>query len=59
MVDTGFAADEILFVGDSLVSDYLGSEAVGMKPVLIDRDHKNTDNNIVKVDDLTKILELL
>lgn len=56
---TTFSPDEVLFVGDSLISDYEGSKAVGMKPILIDRDGKNTDNNVVAINDLTKLLEYL
>ena len=56
---TDFIPEEVLFVGDSVVSDYRGAEAVGMKPLLIDRDDKNKDNNIVKVSDLRKITEYL
>lgn len=56
---TNFRPEEVLFVGDSLISDYQGSQAVGMTSVLIDRDHKCNDNDIVKIDDLTKIMEFL
>jgi len=56
---TGFQAGEVLFVGDSLVSDYRGSQAAGMKSLLIDRDGQNTDNNVVAISDLTKVLEYL
>ena len=56
---TVFEADEIIHIGDSTVSDYRGSEAVGMKPLLIDRDSKNKDNDIVSISDMTKLLEYL
>lgn len=48
---------EVLFVGDSVISDYYGSKAVGMKPLLIDREHKNQDDSVVSVDNLEKLLE--
>ncbi len=53
------APHEIVFVGDSLISDYFGSKAVGMKAVLIDREHKVADDSICKIDSLEKIQELL
>ncbi len=56
---SGFKAHEVLFVGDSLISDYFGSKAVGMKAVLIDREHKVADDSICKIDSLEKIQELL
>lgn len=56
---TDFKPEEVLFVGDSAASDYNGSKAVGMKPLLVDRDHKNTDNDVVSIDDLTRIQEYL
>lgn len=56
---TNFLASEVLFVGDGVISDYEGSHTVGMKPLLIDRDSLNKDNNIVAVSDLTKIMEFL
>ncbi len=57
--ETGFKPHEVLFVGDSLISDYFGAAAVGMKSVLIDRGHKTDDDSIVKIDDLRKIGEYL
>jgi len=59
LAKTEFTADEVLFVGDSLVSDYQGSQGLGMKSLLIDRDGLNKDNSVVAVSDLTKILEYL
>lgn len=56
---TTFQPNEILFVGDSVISDYHGSQAVGMKPLLIDREHLNKDDNIVKIDNLEKVLEYI
>jgi len=55
----GFQPSEILFVGDSLPSDYAGSKAVGMNPLLIDREHKIADDSLIKTDDLTKIMDFI
>ncbi|MEI6266843.1 MAG: HAD-IA family hydrolase [bacterium] len=48
-------AEEILFVGDSLISDYNGSANVGMNPVLIDREDIIKDDNIVKISKLSEL----
>jgi HAD superfamily hydrolase (TIGR01549 family) len=53
------AVSEIIFVGDSLISDYFGASGVGMKSVLIDRGDKISDDNITKIISLNDILELL
>lgn len=52
-------ANEVVFVGDSLIGDYQGSEAVGMKPLLIDRDGKVTDDSIQTIKALTEIEKYL
>jgi HAD superfamily hydrolase (TIGR01549 family) len=51
--------NEVIFVGDSAIDDYQGSKAVGMQPLLIDRGSKNHDDNIVKIDNLERVLEYL
>jgi len=56
---TDFNAGEVLFVGDSLVSDYQGSQSVGMQSLLIDRKHKNHDDRVVTIDNLEKVLEFI
>jgi putative hydrolase of the HAD superfamily len=47
--------DEVLFVGDSLVSDYTGALNVGMQPLLIDREDNIQDKNINKISSLVEI----
>ena len=37
------AAEEVAFVGDSVEDDIKGSEAIGMTPILIDRQDKDTE----------------
>lgn len=56
---TAFMPEEILFVGDSLISDYYGAGPVGMKPVLIDREFLCEDVNITKINDMIDIKEFL
>ena len=57
--DTGFKPHEVIFIGDSLLSDYFGSKAVGMKSILIDRNDKIKDDSIIKIKSLTNIKEYL
>jgi len=59
LAKTDFQPEEVLFIGDSVISDYEGAKTVGMKPILIDREQMNKDNNIVRINDLTEILEYL
>jgi len=59
LAKTNFNVNEVLFVGDSLISDYEGSQGVGMKSVLIDREGNCRENGVVALDDLTKILEFI
>lgn len=56
---TDFKPEEVLFVGDSLISDYEGAKAVGMKPLLIDRDRKNKQNDVVSIDNLIRIQDYM
>lgn len=41
--DIGLAAEEVAFVGDSVEDDIKGSEAIGMTPILIDRQDRDTE----------------
>jgi putative hydrolase of the HAD superfamily len=50
-------ANEVLFVGDSPISDYFGATNVGMKAVLIDREGKITDDGMVRIKSLNEVLE--
>ncbi len=59
LAETGQCAEEILFVGDSFLSDYLGSSAMGMKAVLIDRKQEITDDSIITIANLKDIKDYL
>ena len=48
--------DECVFVGDDLRWDIAGSAAVGMQPILIDRDDRHRDHVGVRVGDLHGVL---
>lgn len=56
---SGFKPNEILFVGDSLLSDYNGSKNVGINPVLLDRNNVVSDNNLVTINNLNKLFEII
>lgn len=51
--------DEIIFIGDNYVVDYLGSNAAGLKPILIDRENKNKKKNINLINTLYEINKYL
>ncbi len=47
---------DCIFVGDSLELDYLGSVAVGMYGILIDRTNNTYDRNILRINSLTELI---
>jgi putative hydrolase of the HAD superfamily len=55
----GVDAGETLHVGDSPLEDYQGADAIGITPVLVDREARFLDNGYRRVDRLDGILELL
>jgi len=56
----GTKPKESLHVGDSLISDYRGAKAAGLRAVLIDRENKKAeDNNIIKIKSLIEIEKFL
>lgn len=59
LAESGFEPEEILFVGDSVTCDYYGSKAMNMKPLLIDRSGENTDDKVVAINNLERVLEYI
>lgn len=58
----GLTPEEVLFVGDSYENDYLGSQAVGMKPVLILRGRQppaEAPDDITKIQTLDELMNLV
>lgn len=51
----GIHPSEAIFVGDSVLQDYVGASAVGIKPYLIDREGK-LPNNYDTIKSLTELL---
>jgi len=51
----GLHPEEAIFVGDSVKHDYEGAEKAGLKPLLIDREQKNSKN----VDSIRSLTEVL
>jgi putative hydrolase of the HAD superfamily len=51
--------EEVIHVGDSIISDYYGAELAGIKPVLIDRSGKIRKNirTVTNLKEITKYLE--
>ncbi len=52
-------ADEVLYVGDSYVSDVLGARAAGIEPVLIDREGKAPAVDCQVIRSLDEVLDLV
>jgi len=50
---------EALFVGDMIEHDYRGAEESGLKALLIDREKNIKDEDIEKIESLTKLLEYI
>jgi len=58
--DNGLSAEEVLFVGDSVTDDILGSKTVGMKTVWVDRKGIGGDvGQDWKVTDLSELWEVM
>ena len=55
----GLKPAQVIYVGDSYVSDVLGARAVGMTPVLIDRDGTAPDVDCDVVTSLLHVLDLV
>ena len=51
--------DEVLYVGDSYISDVLGARAVGIRPVLIDREGRAPALDCPVVTSLLEVLDLV
>lgn len=56
---TGFAPDEVLYVGNDYKMDIVGAENAGMKAILIDRKGKYTDLKCNRIANLGGVLEFL
>ncbi|MCH8025591.1 MAG: HAD-IA family hydrolase [Chloroflexi bacterium] len=55
----GLQADDVLYVGDSYISDVLGARAVGIAAVLIDREQRAPEVDCPVVTSLLDVLELI
>ena len=56
---SGCTPDEVVHIGDSITSDANGAKAVGIKPILLDRDGKYGMLDIPVAKSLLEILEIL
>jgi HAD superfamily hydrolase (TIGR01549 family) len=59
LVNNNLEKEEVIHVGDSVISDYYGAELAGIMPVLIDRNRKIRKNirTIENLKEITKYLE--
>lgn len=56
---SGCTADEAVHIGDSVVSDVNGAKAVGIRPILLDRDGVGGAPGVPAVKRLSDVLEML
>lgn len=56
---SGCTADEVVHIGDSIISDANGAKAVGIKPILLDREGKCGALDIPVAKSLLDVLEML
>lgn len=56
---SGCNADEVIHIGDSVISDVKGAQNVGIRPILLDREHKTISDECLTVTSLTEVLPLL
>lgn len=54
---TGYKNEEVLFVGDSYISDYLGAKNAGIKVYLLDRRNEYSHKTVPKIYRLTDIVK--
>lgn len=55
---SGYTVDEVVHIGDSVTSDVNGAKAVGIKPILLDRDGKYGTLDIPAAKSLLEVLPL-
>lgn len=54
---SGYRADEVIHVGDSVSSDVLGAKSAGIRPVLIDRKGEQKVDGVTVIQTLPEVLE--
>ncbi len=59
MKQTGFRAEQIIHIGDSLSSDVNGAKAAGIKPIWIDRSHRKAPLGVAVADNLMQVFDLI
>lgn len=56
---SGCAAEDVIHIGDSVTSDVNGAKAVGIKPILLDRESKYEALDVASANSLLDILEMI
>ena len=56
---SGCSADEVIHIGDSVVSDVKGAQGVGIRPILLDREGKDASDEYLTMGSLREVLSLL
>lgn len=55
----GLTPDEAVYVGDSYIADVLGARAVGIRPILLDREGRAPSLDCAVISSLDEVLELI
>ncbi len=56
---SGLKAEEVLHVGDSVISDVRGAFSAGIRPVLLDRTGKQTCSEAAVIHSMDELLALI
>lgn len=56
---SGCNADEVVHIGDSIISDVEGATAVGIKAILLDRENKYNASGVPTAKSLLDVLEMI
>ncbi|MBE6038610.1 MAG: HAD family hydrolase [Anaerofustis stercorihominis] len=56
---SGCTPDEVIHIGDSYNTDYLGATSLGIKAVLLDRDNRHNRDDIPVVKDFIEFVNLI
>lgn len=59
LMTIGCAPDEVVHIGDSVVSDIKGAQNIGICPILLDRKGKTISDEFLTITSLTEVLPLL
>ncbi len=59
LIKSGLSSEEVIHIGDSYSTDYIGADPLGIKVILIDRDAKNEKEYVTAVKTLKDALNYI